>query len=241
MSVTPFRTLLDALERGGEVAGRAPTITFIDDAEQETRIPVSELREKARRFARVLREAGVEKGTPLPIVLPTSPEFVVTFLAALYVGAAPAPLALPGGFGDLENFARRIGTIGAYLDARHVVTTVGLRDHALRGMKGATFVDGASSLTAGGEPSAPADLTTTDIALLQCTSGSTGLPKAVCLSHANLLANLAQIGRAIEIERSDVGVCWLPLNHDMGLIGCFLFSLRWGIDLVLLSPSRFLR
>jgi fatty-acyl-CoA synthase len=242
MTVAGFRTLLDAVERGGEVARRAPTLTFIDDEEKETTIPVADLRARATRFARVLREAGVEKGMPLPIVLTTSPEFVVTFLAALYVGAAPAPLALPAGFGDLDNFARRIGTIGAYLDAHHVVTSLGLRDHALRGMKGATFIDGASSLLADREPIEPGfTAAASDIALLQCTSGSTGLPKGVCLSHANLLANIAQIGQGVRVDRQDVGVCWLPLNHDMGLIGCFLFSLYFGTDLVLLSPSRFLR
>jgi fatty-acyl-CoA synthase len=237
-----FRTLLEALEQGGQVAGREPAITFIDDEEKETRIPVSELRAHALRFARVLRAAGVTKGTPLPLVLSTSPEFVVSFLAALSIGAVPSPLAMPSGFGDLENFARRMGTIGAYLDAHHIITNAGLAEFALRGLKGATFIDGGAALAGTGEPidGAPA-IDARDLALLQCTSGSTGLPKGGSLSHANLIANIEQIGRGVGVIQGDKGVCWLPLNHDMGLIGCFLFCIYFGLDLVLLSPGRFLR
>jgi long-subunit acyl-CoA synthetase (AMP-forming) len=77
----------------------------------------------------------------------------------------------------------------------------------------------ASDFAACGEPSALPRLEPTDVALIQYTSGSTGNPKGVVLTHANILANLREIGRRIEPAPDDVVVSWLPLYHDMGLIG----------------------
>ena len=79
-----------------------------------------------------------------------------------------------------------------------------------------------------------------DIALLQYTSGSTGDPKGVVLTHANLLANIQAIGEAVELGPGDVGVSWLPLYHDMGLIGAWLTLLHFGVPLAVMSPLAFL-
>src|SRR5207302_901191 len=75
-----------------------------------------------------------------------------------------------------------------------------------------------------------------DIALLQYTSGSTGDPKGVVLTHANLLANMRAIGEAVQITPDDVGISWLPLYHDMGLIGAWLTLLHFGTPLAVMSP-----
>src|SRR5439155_572961 len=79
-----------------------------------------------------------------------------------------------------------------------------------------------------------------DIALLQYTSGSTGDPKGVMLTHANLLANIRAIGEAVQLGPDDVGISWLPLYHDMGLIGAWLTLLHFGIPLSVMSPLAFL-
>jgi len=79
-----------------------------------------------------------------------------------------------------------------------------------------------------------------DIALLQYTSGSTGDPKGVILTHANLLANMRAIGEAVQITPDDVGISWLPLYHDMGLIGAWLTLLHFGTPLAVMSPLAFL-
>src|SRR5260221_7058499 len=79
-----------------------------------------------------------------------------------------------------------------------------------------------------------------DLALLQYPSGSTGNPKGVMLTHANLLANIRAIGEALGVRSDDVGVSWLPLYHDMGLIGSWLMPLYFGLPVVVLSTLAFL-
>ena len=78
-----------------------------------------------------------------------------------------------------------------------------------------------------------------DPALIQYTSGSTGDPKGVLLSHANILANVRAIGEALEIHPGDVGVSWLPLYHDMGWIGLWLGALDFGVPVAIMSPLAF--
>ncbi len=78
------------------------------------------------------------------------------------------------------------------------------------------------------------------LALIQYTSGSTGSPKGVALSHANLLANIRAFGEAFELTGDDVGVTWLPLYHDMGLIGAWFGPLYHGMPIVSMSPLAFL-
>jgi 1-acyl-sn-glycerol-3-phosphate acyltransferase len=90
------------------------------------------------------------------------------------------------------------------------------------------------------DAAAPRPRRSEDLALLQYTSGSTGSPKGVVLSYANLLANIRAMGRAIAADSRDVFVSWLPLYHDMGLIGAWLGSLYFAFPLVVMPPSAFL-
>jgi 1-acyl-sn-glycerol-3-phosphate acyltransferase len=119
----------------------------------------------------------------------------------------------------------------------------GLRLGALlQGLVGSlSTVESAATLSAGvGEVALPPVANPAATALIQYTSGSTGDPKGVVLSHANLLANIRAIGRVIGASSADVFVSWLPLYHDMGLIGAWLGCLYFGAPLYAMSPLSFL-
>jgi 1-acyl-sn-glycerol-3-phosphate acyltransferase len=119
-------------------------------------------------------------------------------------------------------------------EAQRVGQLLSAQVESLRGL--ATVEELAAGAAETAQPSVGAQ----DIALLQYTSGSTGTPKGVILTHANLLANIRAMGEAVRASSEDVLVSWLPLYHDMGLIGAWLGSLYYACPLVLMSPLTFL-
>lgn len=229
-------TLLEALSLH---AGASRVVTFVGDDDVPLATSYAEIEERSLSLARALVAAGLERGEVVPMVLPTSLEFVVSFFGILMAGGTPSPLGLPAGFGDIDNFARRTTAICRFLHAKRIIISPGLAAMATAGSDVEAIVDPLAL-------EGPADVVLptigdNDVALVQCTSGSTGVPKGVVLSHTSVLANVHQIGVGVSATDDDVVVAWLPLNHDMGLIGSLLFSIYWGLELVLLSPVTFLR
>jgi len=176
-------------------------------------------------------------------MLPTSLEFFATFFGVLLVGAVPVPIYPPSRVGLIEEHLRRQAGILANATARLLVTTgaasrigtwLGVQVPSLH----AVVTPEELAATGGEIPIRRAR--PDDVALLQYTSGSTGDPKGVVLTHANLLANIRAMGEAVDARSTDVFVSWLPLYHDMGLIGAWLGSLYFACPLVAMSPSTFL-
>jgi 1-acyl-sn-glycerol-3-phosphate acyltransferase len=201
------------------------------------------LRDGAAEIAGGLRARGVEPGQSVAIMLPTGPEFFVAFFGALWAGAVPVPIYPPFRAAQLEDHLRRQAGILSNAEARLLV--VPGEAHAVAGLLRAQVsglrVETVAALAGhgrSGESAHPAR--GADTALLQYTSGSTGRPKGVVLSHANLLANVRAMGAALEVTSSDVFVSWLPLYHDMGLIGAWLGSLYHSVPAAIFSPLRFL-
>jgi 1-acyl-sn-glycerol-3-phosphate acyltransferase len=176
-------------------------------------------------------------------MLRTESAFFSVFFAILLAGAVPVPIYPPFRPGRMEEYLRRQAGILGNAEARLLVTFAEAERaaHAVRRRVPAiAAVVAADALAEGARPmpAPPPDPST--LALIQYTSGSTGDPKGVVLSHANLLANIRAIGEALDVRPDDVLVSWLPLYHDMGLIGAWLGSLYHGVPAVLLSPLAFL-
>jgi fatty-acyl-CoA synthase len=238
---------LDALiER---VAARAPSrgYRFVqDDRWAETFHSFEQLERRTARVAGALQDLGLAKGDRVALILPDNDVFVLAFLAALRAGIVPVPIYPPTGLGQL----------GAYLDnTRHIVGRSGARalvtSSTIKPLLGTVQgacpelrqVLAAGSLIDSSRDFSPVSLRPDDTAFLQFTSGSTSRPKGVVLTHANLLANIHNI--VYEGLRAtgddDVGLTWLPLFHDMGLIGFVLAPLAEAIGITYLSPLMFLK
>jgi acyl carrier protein len=237
------RSFIDALRWYAEHAADRVHILLTSDDGAETPITYGELLTAATTAAGGLRHLGVARGDRVALMLRTERAFFETFCAVQLIGAVPVPLYPPVRAEDLLTYTRRQQAILRNAGARVLVTFVeGERLAALMrsqapSLDAITTADRLSRHVTKGSLERPGP---DDAALIQYTSGSTGSPKGVLLSHANMLANVRGIGEALDIRSDDVAVSWLPLYHDMGLIGLWLGALYFGVPLAIMSPLAFL-
>ena len=229
----------------------------IEGKERSVTLTFGELYEAAQRCAAELARRGVPAGGRVSLMLPTSRAFFVSYAGILLAGAIPVPIYPPFRADRIEEYASRQSAILknaevcmllTFRQAEAVARLLKPRVPSLAEVADAEKLIEAADKAPPPSPGAlPLHLTgsrarkSSDIALLQYTSGSTGDPKGVVLTHANLLANMRAIGEALGMGPGEVGVSWLPLYHDMGLIGAWLSLLLFGMPLAVMSPLSFLR
>lgn len=221
---------------------RAHVFLYGDSDEPET-IGYADLDDGAHRVAAGLQAKGLLPGQAVAIMLPTCRDYLHSFLGILLAGGIPVPIYPPFRPSQLEDHLRRHAGILDNAEAVLLITVPEAK--GIAGLLRATVVALRQVLTPAELEAAGAGfnrvaLHADDVAFLQYTSGSTGMPKGVVLSHADLLANIRAMGKAIEADSKDVFVSWLPLYHDMGLIGAWLGSLYHAVPLALMSPMAFL-
>lgn len=235
------RTLTEVLAWHVETHGERIHLYLQLDDQRVQSLTYGELWQGAVAVGRGLRERGIEPGEPVALMLRTELGFFTAFFGVLLAGGVPVPLYPPFRPDRVREHLRRQATILDNARCRLLLTFPELRWLAgtLRGvaptLRAVLTVDqlaAPGALEPGRDPEAPA--------LVQYTSGSTGDPKGVLLAHANVLANIRALGEALAVGPEDVCVSWLPLYHDMGLIGAWLGSLHYGIPVVLLPPPAFL-
>jgi 1-acyl-sn-glycerol-3-phosphate acyltransferase len=201
------------------------------------------LADGAQAVAAGLQAHGMLPGQSVAIMLPTGRDYLFSFFGILLAGGVPVPIYPPLRPSQLEDHMRRHAAILANAQAVLLITE-GRAQQVGRLLKRqvdslrAVLASQQLAVTAAAYERRP--IRSQDVAFLQYTSGSTGQPKGVILTHANLLANIRAMGEAIPADSTDVFVSWLPLYHDMGLIGAWLGSLYYGTRLVLMSPLAFL-
>ncbi|MBU0481446.1 MAG: AMP-binding protein [Proteobacteria bacterium] len=221
-----------------------PHIRFYSDRDDGEVLTYGELYRGALKVAAGLQQAGLEFGESVLIMLPTGQEYFCSFFGILLAGGIPAPVYPPGRAKQIEEHLLRHSAIAANCGARIMIVMPEARQFAQLMQHGVgtlkTFLTVNELADLGGSEVVEPVVASGDTAFLQYTSGSTGMPKGVILSHANLLANIRVMGSVVGVSGNDVFVSWLPLYHDMGLIGAWLGSLYFGCRLVIMSPLSFI-
>ena len=240
---TAATTLIDVLKWRVAKEPQAPHVIVLRDGNREA-LTYAALVSGARSVASGLKLLGLSPGATVALMLPTSVDYLRTFFGVLLAGGVPVPLYPPAHRTQLEEHVHRHAKILADAGAEVLITFREVRPvvHLFKSrVPSLRHIVSVADLDLGGQSEpGPGTVSSDSIAFLQYTSGSTGAPKGVVLTHANLLANIRAIGTSIRATEQDVFVSWLPLYHDMGLIGAWLGSLYHGCLLVLMSPTAFL-
>jgi len=222
-------------------------LTFVAGGGRETFLSYRELARRASEHASGLIACGIERGDRVALILPTSPEFPEAFFGVSLAGAVPVPLYPPLRLGRLPEYHAATANMLAAVEARLVIT-----DRRIRRLLGELVArvrpalrcltleqlarrDGAMPFEAVGAK--PADL-----ALIQFSSGTTRSPRPIALSHEAVTAQCAALRPLLDDRGGERqrGVSWLPLYHDMGLIGALLGAVTYPGPLVLIPPERFI-
>jgi 1-acyl-sn-glycerol-3-phosphate acyltransferase len=237
------KTILEVLDWHVEQHPERPYIYFLESEDKTRVIHFGELKNKAEQVASLLQENGVDPGNRVALMLPTCMEYFQFYLGILLANAIPVPIYPPNRISQIEEHLKRqvnilsnagVSLLVAPSEAKNWLPLIKAKVKSLEVILtiGDLSTQRTSYLKRRVEES--------DSALIQYTAGSTGNPKGVVLTHSNLLTNIRAMCKAAKVTPTDVCVSWLPLYHDMGLIGAFLGSLYAGATFVVMSPLSFL-
>ncbi len=230
------------IERIEKAAAEDRSVTFVVGG-QETVVSWAEMNRRAQSMAAELQSRGVSPGDRVAILSTTSFELVVALQAIWLTGATVVVLPLPMRMGSLPDFIAATKNRVELAECSTVLVSPQMAAFAGRGDDQVAHLD---LVELAGTDRDPEELVRPeyrpeDLAILQFTSGSTSAPKGVMLPNHVISANLSAMVETVEIDlETDVLVSWLPLYHDMGLIGCCVLPMAEGMNLVLGSPQDFL-
>ncbi|MEM7152332.1 MAG: AMP-binding protein [Myxococcota bacterium] len=241
-------TLVEVLEYHLREQPDRVHIVLQNEDDSLTPITYRELYQASMTVARALRQRGLEPGRCVAIMLPTGLGYFATFMGTLLAGGVPVPLYPPVRLDRITEYIERCAKILDNAQAQLLVTfdraarvadiardRVSAVEHVL---SVETILTAAAQRDEAG--TVRASVVPEHTALIQYTSGSTGDPKGVELTHANVVANIRAAVLGCELGPEDALVSWLPLYHDMGLIGGWLMPLYYGVPTLLMSPMAFL-
>src|SRR5438132_5939786 len=238
--------VVQALDGARGITDRGFTFIGARGPGEDLTLSFDQLRLDALRRASHLRAMGLAKGDRLALVIPEGEDFIPTFLAALWLGVVPVPLYPPVSLGKLDAFMDALVGILNVAQPKALVTSERVGKVLWSAVGKVTTLDRViftSELRADvpliDPPSHPAD---DDLAFLQFTSGSTSAPKGVMVTHGNLKANSkAILHDGLQWRPGDVTVSWLPLYHDMGLIGMVLCPIVVHMPAVYIPTISFIK
>jgi acyl-CoA synthetase (AMP-forming)/AMP-acid ligase II len=237
-------TLIDMLENN---RGVDRSVTYVEGENIERRLPYGEVFARALGILRHLQAMGARRGDKLIIVLSSNEQFLDAFWAAVCGGIIPVPLSV--GLNDehrhkVLRVARTLGAPLLYTDSKTLQRLEALSAQVgesplFTSLKARTFlVESVTDISRAGKLHRP---TAGDLAMIQFSSGSTSEPKGVMLTHGNLMANSAAVTAVSKLCETDVSLSWMPLTHDMGLIGFYLMMFANRVQINLMPTDLFVR
>lgn len=241
MSALESRLLYQLFDRIGQCHDRGHT--YLASAGAASRRSYAELARDATVVHTRLHERGLAAGQRLALVATDAHSFIPAFLAGVRAGLVLVPLSPPPLGGRQQGYVTLLRQIASAADLHGIVVPPHLLEIARQAAPHAQALSyEALQAPIDCPPPPQAALTPEDTCFLQFTSGSTGSPKGVMVSYRNLAANTQAImEHGLQINEHDVGVSWLPLHHDMGLIGKVLAPLAHLTEMVYLSTSAFIK
>ena len=235
-----FQTLCEALDYAAE--GHSGVNFYSSDGSLTARLTYRELRQNAKVMAGQLA-AAFPREARIGLVAETSADFVTAFMACQYAGMVPAPLGLPAAFGGRKTYEWQVGQMVRQAGLSAVMAPVSIRDILLSALteKSIPVIDlSGSDLPARTAPALPHG--PQDLSYIQFSSGSTSEPKGIVATQASVSANCrAIIQEGLQVVDGDRAVSWLPLYHDMGLVGFFIAPMYSQLSIDFLSPTDFAR
>lgn len=249
--VTPTRgpvdghpmTMVDILSARSSSEDLAYIFLADGTSESEIRWSFSDTVQRSRVFAAHLRDQGISAGDRVVLAVNPGLDYIAALYGIMQLGAVPVPCFPPLRAKELDRFhaitvdcAPKAIVIDEMYRGRIEELQLRLQTSNVKSV--IVYVEQVA-----GEPDQidPVATAARDIALIQYTSGSTGDPKGVCLTHENLVSNCEALGRNMGDDPDRVGFSWLPPYHDMGLMGTIFVSMFQGVPLVLMSPMHFVQ
>ena len=233
-------SLLEILSLRAQYQSENCAYIFLQDGETESKkLTYGELDRQARAIAAHLQSW---KGERALLLYPSGLDFIAAFFGCLYAGVVAVPVYPPRRNQKLS----RLLSIVNNAQAKVALTTTSILADIEKGWKeeaesGQLMLVATDTIEANGQEFAPQSVTRSNLAFLQYTSGSTGTPKGVMVTHGNIIHNQQLIQKAFGHSEESIGVGWLPLFHDMGLIGHVLQPIYVGFPSVLMPPVAFLQ
>ena len=239
-----YTTLVDVLEAN---RGVDRAVTYVEGENSERRVPYGDVHQRALGILYHLQALGAQRGDKMIIFLSNNEQFLDGFWAAVCGGITPVPLAV--GISDehrhkLLRVARKLGKPLLYTDAKSLERLGALaaevgESAVFEQLKARSFlVDSITDISRPGKLHRPEP---EDLAFIQFSSGSTSEPKGVMLTHGNLIANAQGATAVGKYNDQDVTLSWMPLTHDMGLIGFYLIQFANRAHINLMPTELFVR
>jgi acyl-CoA synthetase (AMP-forming)/AMP-acid ligase II len=238
------KTLTELFESNRSAAGK---ITYLEGENDSREVSYAELHERALGILYHLQRIGARRGDKLILFLGNNEQFIDAFWAAIIGGIIPVPIAL--GISDehrhkLLRVARKLGTPFIYTERRSLDRIGGFADQVgetevFKGLRSRAFlVDDLDDISRAGKPH---EAKPDDVAFIQFSSGSTSEPKGVVLTHSNVIANCDGVSQAAKLTEDDISLSWMPLTHDMGLIGFHIIMFSKRVHAHLMPTELFVR